>query len=57
MARILNNAPHDKLDEIRAKDIVGLLKHVMKDKNSSPKKWPPCLFFNHLIFGLCGKIV
>jgi uncharacterized membrane protein len=31
-------ALHEKLDEIRAKDIAELLKHVMKGKRSSPKK-------------------
>ncbi len=31
-------ALHEKLDEIRAKDIAELLKHVAKSKNASPKK-------------------
>lgn len=31
-------ALHEKLDEIRAKDIAELLKHVVKGKGASPKK-------------------
>jgi uncharacterized membrane protein len=31
-------ALHEKLDEIRAKDIAELLKHVVKGKRESPKK-------------------
>jgi uncharacterized membrane protein len=31
-------ALHEKLDEIRAKDIAELLKHVVKAKTPSPKK-------------------
>ena len=31
-------ALHEKLDEIRAKDIAELLKHVVKGKRTSPKK-------------------
>ncbi len=31
-------ALHEKLDEIRAKDIAELLKHVVKGKRASPKK-------------------
>lgn len=31
-------ALHEKLDEIRAKDLTELLKHVVKGKNVSPKK-------------------
>jgi uncharacterized membrane protein len=30
-------ALHEKLDEMRAKDLTELLKHVMKDKKASPK--------------------
>jgi uncharacterized membrane protein len=31
-------ALHEKLDEIRAKDIAELLKHVVKGRVASPKK-------------------
>jgi uncharacterized membrane protein len=31
-------ALHEKLDEIRAKDIAELMKHVIKGKSASPKK-------------------